>query len=70
MIDRVEPHPFEVPVEATEGPLRKDSVALCSQLRTVSMEHRIAENLRPIPDDRIQQVDRVLGFSPGLNGPG
>lgn len=59
-------YPFEVLVEAEEGPLREDSVALCSQVRTVSIEHRIRENLGSIPDERLTEVDRALEYSLGL----
>ena len=38
-------YPFEVLVLAEECALRKDSVALCSQIRTISIEHRITENI-------------------------
>jgi len=59
-------YPFEVLVKATECPLREDSVALCSQIRTVSIEHRIRENLGAIPDDRMDEVDTALEYSLGL----
>jgi mRNA interferase MazF len=63
-------YPFEVLVEADQGPLREDSVALCSQVRTVSIEHRVAETLGPIPEERMAEVDRALRYSLGLDGPG
>lgn len=59
-------YPFEVLVKADECALREDSVAICSQIRTVSIEHRITENLGPIPDDRRDEVDRALEYSLGL----
>lgn len=59
-------YPFEVLVRAEEGPLREDSVALCSQLRTVSIAHRVAENLGAIPDERMAAVDEALEYSLGL----
>lgn len=59
-------YPFEVLVEASECPLREDSVALCSQIRTVSIEHRICENLGSIPEDRMDEVDTALEYSIGL----
>ena len=62
-------YPFEVLVEADEGPLREDSVALCSQIRTVSIEKRITTNLGAIPTDRMEQVDRALHYSLGLSPP-
>ena len=59
-------YPFEVLVAAGECPLREDSVALCSQIRTVSIEHRIEEVLGVIPDDRMNEVDTALEYSLGL----
>lgn len=59
-------YPFEVLIQADEGPLREDSVALCSQLRTVSIEHRVTENLGSIPTDRLDDVDSSLKYSLGL----
>ena len=38
-------YPFEVPVSATKSPLREDSAVLCSQIRTISIEHRIRDSL-------------------------
>lgn len=59
-------YPFEVLVEADECPLREDSVALCNQIRTISIEHRICETLGPIPDDRMAEVNTALEYSLGL----
>jgi mRNA interferase MazF len=59
-------YPFEVLVTADECALREDSVALCSQIRTVSLEHRITENLGSIPHDRMDDVDTALEYSLGL----
>ena len=59
-------YPFEVFVPAEECALRDDSVALCSQIRTVSIEHRISENLGLIPDERMDEVDTALEYSLGL----
>lgn len=59
-------YPFEVLVTAEECALREDSVALCSQIRTVSIAHRISEVVGSIPDDRMADVDRALEYSLGL----
>lgn len=59
-------YPFEVHVSADDGPLKQDSVALCSQIRTVSTEHRITENIGTIPADRMDEVDSALEYSLGL----
>jgi len=61
-----ERYPFEVLVPAEECALREDSVALCSQIRTVSIEHRITENLGSIPAERLNDVDTALEYSLGL----
>lgn len=59
-------YPFEVLVTAEECPLREDSVALCSQVRTVSIEHRITDTIGSVPDDRMEDVDTALEYSLGL----
>jgi mRNA interferase MazF len=53
-------------VSAEECALRDDSIALCSQIRTVSIEHRITENLGSIPQERMDEVDTALEYSLGL----
>lgn len=59
-------YPFEVLVSAEECALREDSVAICSQLRTVSIEHRITDVIGSIPDERLSEVDTALEYSLGL----
>lgn len=59
-------YPFEVLVSADECPLREDSVAICSQIRTVSIEHRITDNIGSVPENRLQEVDTALEYSLGL----
>jgi mRNA interferase MazF len=59
-------YPFEVLVSASESPLREDSVAICSQIRTVSIEHRITDIIGSIPDARMDDVDAALEYSLGL----
>jgi mRNA interferase MazF len=59
-------YPFEVFLAADDGPLHEDSVAVCSQLRTVSIEQRISENTGSIPDGRLEDVDTALQYSLGL----
>jgi mRNA interferase MazF len=59
-------YPFEVLVSAEECALREDSVALCSQIRTISIEHRITENLGSIPQARMDEVETALEYSLGL----
>lgn len=59
-------YPFEVLVPAEECALREDSVVICSQIRTISIEHRITENLGAIPAERMDEVDTALEYSLGL----
>lgn len=59
-------YPFEVLVSAEDCALREDSVALCSQIRTVSIEHRISDIVGSIPDERLAEVDTALEYSLGL----
>lgn len=62
-------YPFEVLVRARESPLAEDSVVLCNQLRTVSIEDRIREKVGPVPPARVDEVDAALELSLGLRGP-
>jgi mRNA interferase MazF len=59
-------YPFEVLVSADECPLREDSVAVCSQIRTIAIEERISTVVGPIPDERMEEVDTALEYSLGL----
>jgi len=59
-------YPFEVLVRATESPLSEDSVALCSQIRTISTAQRVTETVGSIPADRMREVDDALAYSLGL----
>ncbi|MFB6151090.1 MAG: type II toxin-antitoxin system PemK/MazF family toxin [Haloarculaceae archaeon] len=62
-------YPFEVLVEAEESALEEDSVAICSQIRTVSVEHRVVAVVGSVPDSRMADVDRALEYSLGLRDP-
>ncbi len=64
--DADERYPFEVLVPADECALREDSVALCSQVRTVSIDDRITNVVGSVPDDRLAEVDTALEYSLGL----
>ncbi len=59
-------YPFEVLVRAAESHLQEDSVAVCSQLRTVSIENRINTVIGSVPPDRMDEVDIALEYSLGL----
>ena len=62
-------YPFEVLVPADECALKEDSVALCSQIRTVSIHERIRDRIGSIPDERLSEVDRALEYSLSLRDP-
>lgn len=62
-------YPFEVLVPADECALREDSIAICSQIRTVSIEHRIREILGSVPERYMDDVDEALEYSLGLRTP-
>lgn len=59
-------YPFEVLVSADECSLQEDSIAICSQLRTISIEHRIERVVGSIPDARMDEVETALKYSLGL----
>ncbi|MDX1747292.1 MAG: type II toxin-antitoxin system PemK/MazF family toxin [Halobacteriales archaeon] len=59
-------YPFEVLVSADESALREDSVALCSQIWTVSIDDRIRETIGSVPDERLREVERALKYSLGM----
>lgn len=59
-------YPFEVLMPAADGPHHEDSVALCNQVRTVSMGDRISETIGSVPEPRMAAVDRALEYSLGL----
>lgn len=62
-------YPFEVEISADESTLREDSVAICSQILTVSIEGRIRSAVGSIPGERMEEVDDALEYSLGLTPP-
>lgn len=62
-------YPFEVAVLADECALQADSVAVCSQIRTISTEHRIQDVIGSVPDERMDEIDDALEYSLGLRSP-
>ncbi len=62
-------YPFEVLVTADESHLQADSVAMCSQLRTVSIEHRIDTVVGSLSDERMRDIDTAIEYSLGLRRP-
>jgi mRNA interferase MazF len=61
-------YPFEVLVTVDESDLQEDSIAVCSQIRTVAIEHRIKTVIGSISDERMNDVDTALKYSLGLSG--
>ncbi|MFP8890784.1 type II toxin-antitoxin system PemK/MazF family toxin [Natrialbaceae archaeon A-CW2] len=61
-------YPFEVLVTADESHLQENAVAMCSQIRTVSIEHRIENVVGSIPEERMRDIDTALEYSLGLRG--
>lgn len=59
-------YPFEVLVESDQNQLKEDSVAMCGQIRTVSIEHRITENIGSVSREKMEEVNRALEYSLGL----
>lgn len=59
-------YPFEIHLPSNETPLTEDSVALANQVRAISIDQRIRENLGSIPQHRLDEVDRALEYSLGL----
>ena len=55
-------------VTAEESNLQEDSIAICSQIRTVSIQQRIKTVIGFIPDKRMSEVDTALEYSLGLRG--
>lgn len=62
-------YPFEVLVEEDESALEADTAVQCNQIRTVSIEHRIRDNVGSVPAERMNDVNRALEYSLGLAGP-
>ncbi|MFC7202856.1 type II toxin-antitoxin system PemK/MazF family toxin [Haloferax namakaokahaiae] len=60
-------YPFEVEVLASESPLDSDSVANLSQLRVVDVSARINKNVGSVPRAKMDNIDRALRISLGLD---
>lgn len=59
-------YPFEVLIPADECALHEDSVVVCSQLRTVSIDDRIQDTIGQLPPGRMEEVETALRYSLGL----
>lgn len=59
-------YPFTVLVLAGEGNLTKDSLILCNQLRTVSVNHGLVKKLGSLKPATMKKVDEAIKTSLGL----
>lgn len=64
--DRV--YPMQVELLAAESDVERDSVVMCDQVRTVSIEHRIQRKLGALSEREMAAVDHALEISLGLDG--
>lgn len=64
-----ERYPHEALLRAQDCALEESAVALCSQPTTVDVDRDVVENLGPIPEDTMLEVDRALEYSLDLGGP-
>jgi mRNA interferase MazF len=63
-----DPYPFEVEVQASESPLREESVVDLSQLRVLNIDGRIQQVIGSLESSQMADVDRALRVSLGLTG--
>lgn len=59
-------YPFTVYVQSGEANLPKDSLILCNQLRTVSIEDRLVKKIGALKPATMNRVDEALKTSLGL----
>ncbi len=59
-------YPTVVVVKPQESDLPKESAILCSQIRTISKEHRIVKKLGALKPMKMREVDQALKESLGL----
>jgi mRNA interferase MazF len=58
--------PYEAELRAEDTPVKEDSVALCNQIRTVSIEHRIEAKFGTIDDRGMADIEHAIEVSLGL----
>lgn len=61
------PYPTEVLIKPQEGGLKKESVVLLNQVRTID-KRRLVKRLGILKTETMEQVDRALEISLGLVG--
>ncbi len=59
-------YPFTVFLKKGEANLPKDSLVLCNQIRTVSIEHRIEKKLGTLKPETMKKIDQALKVSLAL----
>ncbi len=59
------PHPTDVAVKAPEGGLRKDSLILLNQIRTID-KSRVRARWGRLSDETMERVDEAIKVSLGL----
>lgn len=60
-------YPFTVSVQKGDGNLLQDSLVLCNQIRTVSIDHRIIKKLGSLKPSTMKRVDEALKTSLALD---
>lgn len=64
--DPTDIYPFEVEVSAANTPLKQDSVANLSQIRTIDIDKRVQSNIGSVPSSKIPEINRAIRNSLGL----
>ena len=60
-------YPFEVEIPAEMGNLEKDSIVQLSQVRTISIDDRVKDIFKWLPDEKMEEIDHALKISLGLD---
>lgn len=59
-------YPVNVELKNDNTALKKDSVALLNQIRTISIKHRIIEVIGEVSEEKMKEIDRAIEISLGL----
>ena len=60
-------YPVNVEIKANESDLDKDAVVLLNQIVTVDIEERIIKKLTTLNQEKMQEVDKAIRISLGLD---
>lgn len=60
-------YPFTVFIPQGEANLPKDSMVLCNQIRTISIQHRITKKIGGLKSETLKKVDAALKTSLALD---